>query len=147
MIPIRGLDNDNIEWIKIPETKNATTFVLVSTNTLNYICVAIKKTLLLFEITRKKCRYSFSREIQMALNIQSLNCCKSSLIAVGTASNFIVYNLSQRESPPLCMPFGFIPINFLIIEFDIRFGESRMQRIVVFDPKPNRRSNVPTDQR
>lgn len=103
LIPIRGLDNENIEWIKIPETKNATTFALVSTNSTNYICVAIKKTLLLFEITRKKCRYSFSREIQMALNIQTLNSCKTNLIAVGTASNFVVYNLSQRESPPLCM--------------------------------------------
>ncbi|CAG2109207.1 unnamed protein product [Medioppia subpectinata] len=101
LIPIRGLDNENIEWIKIPETKNATTFALVSTNTTNYICVAIKKTLILFEITRKKCRYSFYREIQMPLNIQTLNACKSSSIAVGTASNFVVYNLNQRESPPL----------------------------------------------
>ncbi|XP_054154350.1 serine/threonine-protein kinase Genghis Khan-like [Oppia nitens] len=101
LIPIRGLDNESIEWIKIPETKNATTFALVSTNTANYICVAIKKTLILFEITRKKCRYSFFREIQMPLNIQTLNTCKTSSIAVGTASNFVVYNLNQRDSPPL----------------------------------------------
>jgi serine/threonine-protein kinase MRCK len=101
LIPIRGLDNDNIEWIKIPETKNATTFVLVSNNTTTYICVAIKKTLLLFEITRKKCRYSFCREIQMPLNIQTLNCCKGNMIAVGTNSSFVVYHVNNRD-PPLC---------------------------------------------
>lgn len=101
MIPIRGLDND-IEWIKIPETKNATTFVLASNATINYICVAIKKMLLLYEITRKKCRYSFWREIQMPLNIQTLNCCKNSMIAIGTNSNFVVYHVNSREQPPLC---------------------------------------------
>jgi serine/threonine-protein kinase MRCK len=102
LIPIRGLDNDNIDWIKIPETKNATTFILSTVNTVTYICVAIKKTLLLFEITRKKSRYSFYREIQMPLNIQSLNNCKGNMIAVGTNSNFVVYTVNNREQPPLC---------------------------------------------
>src|SRR5205823_5863863 len=83
LIPIRGLDNDNIEWIKITEAKNATTFVLVITTTCTYICVAIKKTLLMYEITRKKTRYSFWREIQMPLNIQTVNCCNNGMIAIG----------------------------------------------------------------
>ena len=98
------MDYDNTEWIKIPETKGATTFSISNLTNSAYICVAIKKTLQIYEITRKKNRYSFWREIQMPLNIQTL-CVIDYLVAVGTISNFIVYHITNREEPPLCKHF------------------------------------------
>lgn len=100
LIPTRGLDEDNIEWIKVTETKGATTFVIVPLPTDTFICVAIKKTLLIYQVNRKKTRYTFWREIQMPLNIQTLTC-HDNMIAVGTNSNFVVYAVNNREQPPL----------------------------------------------
>lgn len=51
LIPTRGLDVDNIDWIKVTETKGATTFVVSNTNTDTFVCVAIKKTLLIYQVT------------------------------------------------------------------------------------------------
>ena len=101
LIPTRALDQDNIEWIKVPETKGTTTFVLVNLATETFICVAIKKQLLVYQINRKKTRYTFWREIQMPLNIQTLTC-HDNMIAVGSNSNFVVYHVNNREQPPLC---------------------------------------------
>lgn len=68
-----------------------------------YVCVAIRKTLHIFEITHKKARYSSHHEIHMPVNIQTLNTCKDNLIAVGTSSNFLVYHVNRnRNEQPLC---------------------------------------------
>lgn len=104
LIPIRALDNESIEWIKITESKNATTFTVAYDNGVAYVCVAIRKTLHIFEITHKKARYCSHHEIQMPVNIQTLNTCKDNLIAVGTSSNFIVYHVNRAEQP-LCKSF------------------------------------------
>lgn len=101
LIPIRALDNENIEWIKIAESKNATTFTVAYDSGVAYVAVAVRKTLHIFEITRKKARYAPHREIQMPVNIQTLNSCRGNLIAVGTSSNFIVYHVNRSETP-LC---------------------------------------------
>ena len=50
LIPTRGLDVDNVDWIKVTETKGATTFVVSSTPTDTFVCVAIKKTLLIYQV-------------------------------------------------------------------------------------------------
>lgn len=99
LIPIRALDNENIEWIKIAESKNATTFTVAYDSGVAYVAVAVRKTLHIFEITRKKARYAPHREIQMPVNIQTLNSCRGNLIAVGTSSNFIVYHVNRSETP------------------------------------------------
>lgn len=101
LLPIRGLDSENVEWIKIPETKNATCFVLAKAAEVTMICVAIKKNLIVYEINRRKQRHSFWRDIQMPLNVQTLDA-HNELVAVGTNSNFVVYNVFNRDQPPLC---------------------------------------------
>ena len=107
LIPIRALDNDNIEWIKIQESKGATAFAITSFNGAAFICVAIRKTLHFFRITHKKSRYDPSREVAMPVNIQTLNACKqSSLVAVGYGSNFVVYHVNHMEKP-LCKFYTF----------------------------------------
>lgn len=106
LIPIRALDNDSIDWIKIGESKNATTFTVAYDEVMGgqvcaFICVAIRKVLHIFEITHKKTRYATHHEIQMPVNINILNTCKRSLVAVGTSSNFIIYHVNRSEAP-LC---------------------------------------------
>lgn len=127
MIPTRGLDNDGIEWIKITETKNATTFALATVGLQSFICVALKKTLLIYEVTRKKSRYGFWREIQMPLNIQTLTCFEN-MVGVGTNSNFVVYNVNDREQPPWCkLDCVHFYLFTLIVSFILRPRESRVQ--------------------
>lgn len=99
LIPIRALDNESIEWIKISESKNATTFTVAYDNSIAYVCVAIRKTLHIFEITHKKARYLSHHEVHMPVNIQTLNTCRDNLIAVGTSSNFLVYHVNRSEQP------------------------------------------------
>lgn len=100
LIPTRGLDHENIEWIKVTETKGATTFALVTVEAETFICVAIRKTLLIYQINRKKTRYTFWREVQMPLNIQTLTA-HNNMIAVGINSSFVVYHVNNREQTPL----------------------------------------------
>lgn len=101
LIPMRALESDTVEWIKIPETKNSTTFVVHSDLPHSYISVAVKRTLLIYEVTRRQYRYNFFREIHSPSNIQILNA-HQYMIAIGTCSNFHVYNLLNRDAPPLC---------------------------------------------
>ena len=103
-MPTKGLDHDNTEWVKLNETKNANLFKVCyqAANSITLVCVAIKKTLSIYEIVRKKSRYVLYREIQSALNITSLTAHQNGeLIGIGSNSNFIVYHLMNREFPPL----------------------------------------------
>lgn len=99
---MRALDNENIDWIKINESKNATTFTVAYHNQTAFVCVAIRKTLHIFEITHKKARFQHVTDMQMPVNIQTLNTCLSSYVAVGTNSNYLVYHVAKMEQP-LCM--------------------------------------------
>lgn len=100
LIPVRALESDSVGWIKMPETKNATTFVVHKDLPGSYISVAVKKSLYIYEITRRQFRYAPWREIHSNAVIQSLNSC-GSFVCVGTCSNYHVHNISSRDGPPL----------------------------------------------
>lgn len=100
LIPMRALESDTVAWIKMPETKNATTFVIHKNLPGSFISVAVKKSLYVYEITRRQFRYAPWREIQSNATIQTLNV-SGSLISVGTCSNFHVHNILSRDGPPL----------------------------------------------
>lgn len=100
LIPMRALESDTVQWIKMPETKNATTFVVHNDLPGSYICVAVKKSLYVYEITRRKFRYAPWREIQSNAIIQTLNV-SGPLVGVGTCSNFHVHNILSRDGAPL----------------------------------------------
>lgn len=97
LIPMRALDSDSVAWIKMPETKNATTFVTHRDLPDPFISVAVKKTLYVYEITRRQTRYSPWREIQSNATIQTLNV-HGSLIGVGTCSNFLVHDILNQDA-------------------------------------------------
>lgn len=100
LIPMRALESDTVAWIKMPETKNATTFVVHKNLPGSFISVAVKKSLYVYEITRRQFRYAHWREIQSNATIQTLNV-SGPLISVGTCSNFHVHNILTRDGPPL----------------------------------------------
>jgi len=101
LIPLRALESDSVAWIKMPETKNATTFVIHNQNISGaFISVAVKKSLYVYEITRRQFRYAPWREIQSNAVIQTLNA-SGPLVCVGTCSNFHVHNIIRRDGPPL----------------------------------------------
>lgn len=100
LIPMRALESDNVSWIKMPETKNATTFVIHKNLQGPFISVAVKKSLYVYEITRRQFRYAPWREIQSNAMIQTLNV-SGPLIIIGTCSNFHVHNILSRDGPPL----------------------------------------------
>lgn len=100
LVPMRALDCDTVNWIKMPETKQATTFAIHRNYPQSFISVAVKKTLYVYEITRKQFRYAPWREIQSNAFIQTLNS-SGPLIFVGTCSNFHVHNIMDRAGPPL----------------------------------------------
>lgn len=104
LLPTKALDHDNTECVKIAETRGATCFAVCSPSSVGctFVCVASKKTLSIFEITRRRTRYCLQREIQSALNICSVSAHRDGeLLAVGTCSNFVVYHVASREQPPL----------------------------------------------
>lgn len=100
LIPMRALDSDSVAWIKMPETKNATTFVVHKDLPGSFISVAVKKSLYIYEITRRQFRYAPWREIHSNATIQSLNE-SGSFVCVGTCSNFHIHNILSRDGPPL----------------------------------------------
>jgi len=100
LIPMRALENDNVAWIKMPETKNATCFVSHRNLPGSFVSVAVKKSLYVYEITRRQFRFAPWREIQSNAIIQTLNV-SGPLIAIGTCSNFHVHNILSRDGPPL----------------------------------------------
>ena len=71
LIPLRALESDSVAWIKMPETKNATCFVVHKNLPQSFISVAVKKSLYVYEITRKQFRYAPWREIQSKTTIVS----------------------------------------------------------------------------
>lgn len=100
LIPMRALESDTVAWIKMPETKNATTFVMHRNLPGSFISVAVKKSLYVYEITRRQFRFAPWREIQSNAIIQTLDV-SGALIAVGTCSNFHVHNILSRDGAPL----------------------------------------------
>lgn len=100
LIPMRALESESVAWIKMPETKNATCFVIHKNLPGSFISVAVKKSLFVYEITRRQFRYAPWREIQSNATIQTLNV-SGAFICIGTCSNFHVHNILARDSPPL----------------------------------------------
>ena len=104
LLPTKGLDHSDTDWVRLEETKGANLMKVCTQpqNNITLVCVAMKKTLAIYEIVRKKSRYCAYREIQSALNITNLCSHQNGeLIGIGSNSNFIVYHLTNREYPPL----------------------------------------------
>ncbi|CAH1967830.1 unnamed protein product [Acanthoscelides obtectus] len=104
LVPIRALDGDDVEWIKVTESKgcNVLTIGPVLRAPLTFcLCIAIKKqnssVIIVYEITRTKTRHQRVREISLSVNVQSLQFLSDGRLCVGSMSNFTVFNLQSGD--------------------------------------------------
>ncbi|KAE8752370.1 hypothetical protein FOCC_FOCC000842 [Frankliniella occidentalis] len=102
LIPVRALDGDDVEWIKVAETKGCLTFATGVMSRLpqsSYcLCVAIKRQntsqVIIYEITRTKTRHKRLREVMLPTTAQSLNILSEGRLCIGYQSGFSVYSIA-----------------------------------------------------
>ncbi|PSN44675.1 hypothetical protein C0J52_15639 [Blattella germanica] len=109
LIPVRALDGDDVEWIKVAETKGCITFatgVMRRSPQLGYcLCVAIKRQntsqVIIYEVTRTKTRHKRLREVMLPTQAQTLNILSEGRLCVGYQSGFSIYSI-MGDQHPLC---------------------------------------------
>ncbi|KAH0819296.1 hypothetical protein GEV33_003495 [Tenebrio molitor] len=112
LVPIRALDGDETEWIKVAESKGCSVLSVgpVVRAPLTFcLCVAIKKqqnssTVIIYEITRTRTRHHRIREINVGVPVQSLQLMSDGRLCIGSPSNFTIYNLQAEQSFSLLNP-------------------------------------------
>jgi serine/threonine-protein kinase MRCK len=104
LFPTIIIEGINAETIKIDETKGCSSFcsgrlIINDKRTLHVLCVAIKKTIFVYEInTALKPKYKKLREIELTMNCQSLQIIDDYL-CVGLQSEFALYSLNHESTP------------------------------------------------
>ncbi|KAK7790994.1 hypothetical protein R5R35_011454 [Gryllus longicercus] len=107
LIPVRALDGDEVEWIKVAETKGCITFAagaMRRTPQLAYcLCVAIKRQntsqVIIYEVTRTKTRHKRLRELMLPTQAQTLNIFSDGRLCVGYQSGFSIYSIMGDQHP------------------------------------------------
>ncbi|RZF34758.1 hypothetical protein LSTR_LSTR007810 [Laodelphax striatellus] len=107
LIPVRALDGDDVEWIKVAETKGCITFVtgvMRRSPQLGYcLCVAIKRQhtsqVIIYEITRTKMRHNRLRELMLPTQAQTLHIMSEGRLCVGYQSGFSLYSIMGNHHP------------------------------------------------
>ncbi|XP_018577381.1 serine/threonine-protein kinase Genghis Khan [Anoplophora glabripennis] len=105
LVPIRALDGDDVEWIKVTESKGCAVLSVgpVLRAPLTFcLCVSIKKqqnssVIIIYEITRTKTRHQRVREIGLPVNVQSLQLLTDGRLCVGSPSCFTIYNIQSGD--------------------------------------------------
>ncbi len=129
LIPVKALDQTDTEWIKVADTKGCLVFatgVMRQNNaqsaTANLtpaqqvaaaasgaglassafcLCVAVKRQVIIYEITRLKTRHKRLREVLLPAQAQSLDVFSEGRLCVGYQSGFTIYSL-LGDQHPLC---------------------------------------------
>ena len=103
----------DLESVKISDTKGAQFFVSGIVHHSNCIAVAIRKRIVLFEITKSSnCKYSKIKEIYIDNCIQSINILNSQL-CVGYTSGFLLYAIQGDFAPQLLINVEDQSLNFI----------------------------------
>ncbi|XP_050303766.1 serine/threonine-protein kinase Genghis Khan isoform X2 [Anthonomus grandis grandis] len=105
LVPIRALDGDDTEWIKVTESKGCSVLTVgpVLRAPLTFcLCIAIKKqnssVIIIYEITRTKTRHSKVSEFAIPVNVQALQILSDGRLCVGSPSCFTVYSIQNGDS-------------------------------------------------
>ena len=133
LIPVKALDQPaETEWIKVADTKNCLTFatgIMRSGTSVSggsggpgagshCLCVAVKRQVIIYEITRLKSRHKRLREVLLPAQAQSLDVFSEGRLCVGYQSGFTIYryeNFNFTEK---------IFSNFLYKNFTMLFFQS-----------------------
>ncbi|XP_050718835.1 serine/threonine-protein kinase Genghis Khan-like isoform X3 [Eriocheir sinensis] len=105
LVPVRALGGDDVEWIKVSETKGAIAFTTGKFRTPNNLaftyclCVAVKRQILIYEINRAKGRHKMFRSILLPQPPQSLDILGEGRLAVGFQSAFTIYSILGDQHP------------------------------------------------
>merc|ERR1719468_1292369 len=105
LIPIRALDQTDTEWIKVADTKGCIVFATgvmrpTPTASASYcLCVAVKRQVIIYEITRLKARHSRLREVLLPAQAQCLDVFSDGRLCVGYQSGFTIYSLMGDQHP------------------------------------------------
>ncbi|XP_012250949.2 serine/threonine-protein kinase Genghis Khan isoform X1 [Athalia rosae] len=106
LVPVRALDGDEVEWIKVAETKGCITLTtgIMRRNPLTYcLCVAIKRQnssqVIIYEITRTKTRHKRIREVMLPCHAQTLQVLTEGRLCVGYPSGFSIYSILGDHHP------------------------------------------------
>ena len=92
------------------------------------LCVAVKRQVIIYEITRLKSRHKRLREVLLPAQAQSLDVFSEGRLCVGYQSGFTIYSL-LGDQHPLCKLFVILTLHFYI-------GEKNMNIGLDFSPKP-----------
>ncbi|XP_019870807.1 serine/threonine-protein kinase Genghis Khan isoform X2 [Aethina tumida] len=111
LVPIRALDGDDTEWIKVAESKGCSVLTVGSVlkAPLTFcLCIAIKKQqnqsiISIYEITRTRTRHQRIREFVIQVNVQSLQFLSDGRLCVGSPSSFIVYDVQSADQQLICL--------------------------------------------
>lgn len=101
LLPVRALDSNDVEWIKVLESKYCITacWGLIRKQPQNIYCfvLAIKKAngsqIVVFEVTRNKARHQKICEFNVPYHVQSLQILSDLRLAIGHQSGFTAYLL------------------------------------------------------
>ena len=102
LTPINVVDGESVEFQKIAESKGCTSFCtgLVRQGTSTVLCVAIKRTIAIYELNRTRIRHRKVKEVQCPGNVQYIEMHNERLF-VGYPSSFAIYSV-QGEGAPIC---------------------------------------------
>ncbi|KRZ66878.1 Serine/threonine-protein kinase MRCK beta [Trichinella papuae] len=106
LIPTAALDGRDVKWIKVDNTKGCHTFCAGSAGAGGlgggpfYFCVAVKKTVVVFEINRTPARHKKLRELAMPGFPQFIAIFQGKL-CVGYPSGFRMWNLQDNSQQAL----------------------------------------------
>ncbi|XP_035704452.1 serine/threonine-protein kinase Genghis Khan isoform X2 [Folsomia candida] len=107
LIPVRALDGDECEWIKVSETKGCITLetgvMRHGPPTVFCLCVAVKRQntsqVIIYEITRMKARHKRLREVLLPAQAQCLDIFSEGRLCIGYQSGFTIYSLMGDQHP------------------------------------------------
>ncbi len=127
LVPVKALDQPETEWIKVADMKGCIVFATgvmrqagpnhhgggTSPGGINMagsgqlgggsycLCVAVKRQVIIYEITRLKSRHRRLREVLLPAQAQSLDVFSEGRLCVGYQSGFTIYSL-LGDQHPLC---------------------------------------------
>ena len=103
LLPVATLENERVECVKLEENRGCTLFCtgLVGQGTSTSLCVACKRTVVVYELNRTKLRHRKVKEIQCPGLVQYVDV-KNERLYVGYPSSFAIYTI-QGDGAPLGM--------------------------------------------